>query len=397
MSNWKTIRLGDIIKTNQNTYSPKENWKFVNYLDTGNITMNRVQEIQYFVTDKDKLPSRARRKVKTNDIIYSTVRPNQLHYGIIKEQPENFLVSTGFVVIEIDNEEVIPDYIYYVLSQQKVVEHLHAIAEQSVSAYPSLKPSDIENLNILIPDLETQKRIVSILSVIDKKITLNEDINNNLQDQSQAIFHKIFVNTSNPQREICKAEEYFDITIGKTPPRKEPHWFTTGDLGIKWASITDMGNCEIYISNCSENLTLEAIEKFKIKIIPSGTVILSFKLTVGRVAITHGEMTTNEAIAHFRTDNPFINEYLYCYLKNFNYQTMGSTSSIANAVNSKIIKAMPFVIPSDEELNHFYSVVHPIFEKVLNNQLEIGVLEKLKAALLPRLLSGTLEVSGVEP
>ena len=119
MSNWKTIRLGDIIKTNQNTYSPKENWKFVNYLDTGNITMNRVQEIQYFVTDKDKLPSRARRKVKTNDIIYSTVRPNQLHYGIIKEQPDNFLVSTGFVVIEIDSEEVIPDYIYYVLSQQK--------------------------------------------------------------------------------------------------------------------------------------------------------------------------------------------------------------------------------------------------------------------------------------
>ena len=169
----------------------------------------------------------------------------------------------------------------------------------------------------MIPDLETQKRIVSILSVIDKKITLNEDINNNLQDQSQAIFHKIFVDTSNPQREICKAEEYFDITIGKTPPRKEPHWFTTGALGIKWASITDMGNCGIYISNCSENLTLEAIEKFKIKIIPSGTVILSFKLTVGRVAITHGEMTTNEAIAHFRTDNPFINEYLYCYLKKF--------------------------------------------------------------------------------
>ena len=109
-------------------------------------------------------------KVKTNDIIYSTVRPNQLHYGIIKEQPDNFLVSTGFVVIEIDSEEVIPDYIYYVLSQQNVVEHLHAIAEQSVSAYPSLKPSDIENLNILIPDLETQKRIVSILSVIDKKL-----------------------------------------------------------------------------------------------------------------------------------------------------------------------------------------------------------------------------------
>lgn len=62
MSDWKNIRLGDIIKTNQSMYSPKENWKFVNYLDTGNITENRVKEIQCFNTDIDKLPSRAKRK-----------------------------------------------------------------------------------------------------------------------------------------------------------------------------------------------------------------------------------------------------------------------------------------------------------------------------------------------
>ena len=180
MAEWQTVRLGNIVKTNQNTYSLKENWQFVNYLDTGNITMNKIDEIQSINTKIDKLPCRARRKVRNNSIIYSTVRPNQLHYGIIKEQPDNFLVSTGFAVIDVDEEKAIPDYIYYVLTQQNITEHLQTIAEQSVSAYPSLKPSDIENLEVLLADMDTQKKIIAILCTIDRKIKQNTAINNNL-------------------------------------------------------------------------------------------------------------------------------------------------------------------------------------------------------------------------
>lgn len=180
MAEWQTIRLGKIVLTNQSTYSPKEDWQFVNYLDTGNITMNQIDEIQYINTSMDKLPSRARRKVKLNSIIYSTVRPNQLHYGIIKKQPENFLVSTGFTVIDVDFEKAVPYYIYYALTQKEVTEHLQAIAEQSVSAYPSIKPSDIENLELLLPDRKTQEKIVAVLSSIDEKIKQNNEINNNL-------------------------------------------------------------------------------------------------------------------------------------------------------------------------------------------------------------------------
>ena len=180
MAEWNMVRLGTIVLINQNTYSPKEKWQFVNYLDTGNIIMNRIAEIQYINTSMDKLPSRARRKVKSNSIIYSTVRPNQLHYGIIKGQPKNFLVSTGFAVIDVNIEKALPDYIYYALTQKEITEHLQTIAEQSVSTYPSLKPSDIENLEVLLPDIDTQKAIVAILSVIDEKIRQNTQINNNL-------------------------------------------------------------------------------------------------------------------------------------------------------------------------------------------------------------------------
>lgn len=180
MLEWKLIRLGDICKINKNSYSPKDNWKFVNYLDTGSLTENKITELQYINTKTDKMPSRARRKVIKNSILYSTVRPNQLHYGIIKESVDNLLVSTGFTVIDVDTNKAIPEFIYYLLIQNNTTEQLQAIAEQSVSTYPSIKPSDIENLEFKLPNLIIQSKIVSILDTIDSKICQNEKINNNL-------------------------------------------------------------------------------------------------------------------------------------------------------------------------------------------------------------------------
>lgn len=211
-----------------------------------------------------------------------------------------------------------------------------------------------------------------------------------------ALYHEMFSNTANDKRLTCRADEYFDIAIGKTPPRKESQWFTKNASDITWVSISDMGSCGTYIYKSSEKLTQEAIEKFNIKTVPNNTVLLSFKLTVGRTAITHGEVVTNEAIAHFKTDKPQINEYLYCYLKNFNYQTMGSTSSIATAVNSKIIKSMSFIIPTVEEATSFHSLVGPMFKQILKNQLENDALVKTRETLLPRLMSGDLDVSTID-
>ena len=180
MEEWRRIRLGDACVTNTDSYSPKEEWDYVNYLDTGNITDNHIDSIQYIDVKNEKLPSRAKRKVKTNSILFSTVRPNQRHFGIIKHQPTHFLVSTGFTVIDVDVTVLDADYAYYVLSHKNVVDMLHAIAEQSTSTYPSIKPSDIEDLEINIPSVATQKKIAGLLRSIDEKIKQNKEINDNL-------------------------------------------------------------------------------------------------------------------------------------------------------------------------------------------------------------------------
>ena len=224
-------------------------------------------------------------------------------------------------------------------------------------------------------------------------------VNHHLEQMAQAIFKSWFVSFEPFGGEMPaawvtgKAEDFFEIAIGKTPPRKEPEWFTTNPQDVVWVSISDMGSCGMFISDSSEYLTAESVERFNVKIVPSGTVLLSFKLTVGRVAITDGEMTTNEAIAHFKQANNVTLEYLYCYLKAFDYQSLGNTSSIATAVNSKTIKAMPFVMPDEKVLADFHATTAPLFEQVRTKLAENARLAALRDALLPRLMSGEMSVA----
>src|SRR5690606_12200617 len=157
MSEWREIALGEVIETNKSSINREYPNSEILYLDTGSITCNRINGLQQF--ELSNAPSRAKRLVKDLDIIYSSVRPNQLHYGIIRNPENNLVVSTGFVVITCNQDEIAPYFLYHYLSQNSTTEFLHSIAEGSTSAYPSLKPSDIEALEILLPPLDEQKTI----------------------------------------------------------------------------------------------------------------------------------------------------------------------------------------------------------------------------------------------
>lgn len=332
--------------------------------------------------------------LKPNDIVFARTGASTGRNYFYDGTDGEFVYAGFLIKFSINPQKVNPKYVKYYCMSDAYKGWIHTFNTGSTRG--NINAQTLGGMPIPLPPRQQQDGIVELLSSLDKKIRKNTDINKNLEAQAQALYREMFVNTTNEQRRTCRAEEYFDIAIGKTPPRKEHQWFTTNPSDVTWVSISDMGSCSTYISRSSEQLTQEAIDKFNIKVVPSNTVLLSFKLTVGRIAITHREMTTNEAIAHFKTDKSFINEYLYCYLKDFNYQTMGSTSSIAIAVNSKIIKAMPFVIPADDEISRFHSVAGPMFEQILNNQLENDSLAEMRDTLLPRLMSGELDVSSLD-
>lgn len=284
------------------------------------------------------------------------------------------------------------DYLFYLLrhSIETIKKNTHG------SVFDTITRDTFESISVILPDLKTQQKVASILTAFDDKIELNAQINHNLEEQAKALYDQIWDNYDSGTWSSAKAEDLFDISIGKTPPRKESQWFSENDNDIVWVSIADMGQSGCFISNSSEYLTPDAVSRFNVKRVPAGAILLSFKLTVGRVAIAGCELTTNEAIAHFRMDDSSIREYLFFYLKQFNYQTMGSTSSIATAVNSKMVKAMRIDIPPKETLEMFHSTVSPMFGKIKQNQQETQKLTQLRDALLPKLMSGEIDVSEVE-
>ena len=322
-------------------------------------------------------------------------------------------VDTMFYSI-INKKLVFPKYLFYTLKT-------FDLASLNVgSAVPSLTTEVLNEVPITIPDLPTQTAIAEILSSLDDKIELNNKINLELEQLAQTLFKQWFIDFEFPNEngepykssggemveselgeipkgwEVKNLDEISNITIGRTPPRQEHHWFSENPNDVKWISIKDMGNCGTYISETSEYLTEEAVTKFKIPTIEKNTVIISFKLTVGRISITTERMLSNEAIAHINLINKELSpEFIYLYLKQFDFDSLGSTSSIATAVNSKSIKAIKIYKPSKDVLKLFQLQVEALFHQLFNNTFEKRELTNLRDTLLPKLISGELAVSSL--
>ena len=351
---------------------------------------------------EDHVKRLGRHKIEIGDILYSR-RGDVGRCAYTTENEYGWLCGTGCLRVTIDNQKADSKYVFYRLQMPETIGWVinHAVG----STMLNLNTSILSEVPLKLPSLEEQKSVVSILSSYDDLIENNQKQIKLLEEAAQRLYKEWFVDLRFPGYETtpiidgvpqgwekASADSFFEITIGKTPPRAESQWFTDMEYGIPWVSISDMGASSAFLYETAEGLTKEATKRHNVKIIPANTVLLSFKLTVGRVAITTTEMCTNEAIAHFRMADPVYREYVYCYLRDYHYDSLGSTSSISKAVNSKIIKAMPFVIPDYELVSAFSKIVSPIFDQIKNKQKACLELKQARDRLLPKLMSGELEV-----
>ena len=191
---WSTAKIGNISAMNESTITNNFDYEEIEYLDTSSAKEGKIIE-----TTMIKLidaPIRARRKLKENDILISTVRPNQKHYTFIKKCKDNMIASTGFVVISPKN--IVPRFLYYYLTNDKYTFFLSSIAESHTSTYPSFTPDIIENSIIPIPPLLEQKAIAKVLSDLDDKIELNNEMNKILEEIGQALFKRWFIDFEFP-------------------------------------------------------------------------------------------------------------------------------------------------------------------------------------------------------
>ena len=386
------MRLGDCCKTNLHTYSDKEKWSMIRYLDTGSITEGRIDEIQSLYPGVDKIPSRARRKASVGDILFSTVRPNQKHYGIIEAGTENLLVSTGFTVVTVDTTIADPYFIYYYLTQSSVIESLQAIAEQSTSTYPSIKPSDIEDIELDLPELETQKKIGSTLRMLDRKIALNEEINDNLQQQLFSLYENMA--TASPCLKEYTLSNLCDFQEGYVnPPQTHPEYF---DGEVKWLRAVDIN--ESFIIETSRTLTKAGFESAKKSalLFEPNTIAISKSGTIGRLGIIADYMCGNRAVINIAPHDTNMLAFIYCFLKSKQREFPDmAVGSVQKNLYVSLLEPLSVSIPDNESLTAFNAVGASILGMIHNNCVENTDLANLRDTILPKLMSGEIDVSSV--
>lgn len=417
MSEWKEYKLNDLVTKlgdglhGTPKYDPKGDYYFINgsNLLDGKISVNentkRVSKEEF---DKYK-------KELSDRTIFVSI--NGTLGNIATYNNEKVILGKSACYFNV-KDDVCKEFIKYIATDKSFQYYISEYATGSTIKNVPLKA--IRDYTLKLPDLPTQNAIAEILSSLDDKIELNNKINQELELLAQTLFKKWFIDFEFPNEngepyksydgemvdselgeipmgwKVKTLDDVSNITIGRTPPRQEYQWFSKDVNDVKWISIRDMGNCGTYIHSTSEYLTEEAVRHFNVPVINSNTVIISFKLTVGRISITTERMLSNEAIAHLNLkDSEIYPEFLYLFLKQFNFDSLGSTSSIATAVNSKAIKSLPFIYPSKEILSRFKEVLVPIFSRIHNLTFENKEIVSLRDEMLPKLITGELEINEI--
>ena len=389
---WKNVTVRQLCKMNQSSYTSKDHWEYVNYLDTGSITRNVIDGYEHIDLTKVKLPSRAKRKVAVGDIIYSTVRPNLCHYGMLGEIPENCLVSTGFAVIKTDEAEVNPLFLYYYLTLPEIVESLHSIGEQGQATYPAINPSDIEDLEISIPERIVQNKIVAILSDYDAAIANCRKQIVLLEEAAMRLYREWLGDVKGekvPLRDFIYFQEGPGIR----------NWQYVKLGGVRFINIRCINNGDVDVSSASMISYDEAFGKYKHFQLEEDDIVMSCSGTLGRTAVIrkdHLPLCLNTSVIRFRPkldDRDY--SYVYCYLNSDDFlqaqRTMANGAAQLN-FGPKHLNLIQMDLPKKEMRYSFNEQVLPMLgaKKEMYNQ--IRSLSEARDRLLPKLMKGEIEV-----
>jgi type I restriction enzyme, S subunit len=399
-------KIEELCEINSENISKSDDIKYIYYLDTSNLTRGTINEIQKLIVGKDKLPSRAKRKVKVNDILISTVRPNQRHYGIIRKEIENLIVSTGFAVLSPNLKKVNPEYLYWYLTQDSIVNYLQSIAETSTSAYPSIKPSVIGGLEIDLPKLEEQKAIANILSTLDEKIETNNQINEKLEEMAQALFKHWFVDFEFPNENgepykssggemveselgmipkgwnVVTLEKIAELIMGLSPKSS-----TYNEDGIGLPLLNGAADFD------KNNLRPSRFTSDPKRVSKKEDWLLCIRGTIGNLTFSDGDYALGRGVAAIRAKESMYREIIYFNLQKSIKELISLASgSVISGLSKQDINNLKIITPDKKILTVFHNLIHKIQQEQIDLKSQNKVLSKIRDILLPKLMSGEIRV-----
>ncbi len=401
-----TTHLGSVIEINPASISKHYPYDEIEYVDISSV------DTGYFSGSTRMLlveaPSRAKRLVEHGDTILATIRPNLRSFLFIKNPPVNVVVSTGFAVLH-PSHKIDARFLYYTVTDQKFTDYLTANAKGS--AYPAVDSETIARAEIFFPPLLIQQKITAILSAYDDLIENNLRRIKILEEMAQNLYREWFVRFRFPVHqkvkmvdsplgkvpegwEVRNLRKFGNIVLGKTPSKAVKEFFGSDMPFIK---LPDMHG-KIFCLETSESLSLTGVSSQPSKTVPPKSLCISCIGTPGVVCITTQPSQTNQQINTIIPNSATYVEFLYFALLGLKEKItqIGASGATMVNLNKEKFGSLEVISPTDDLFHGFHEYMNPFFDMICVLQTKNIFLHKMRNLLLPKLISGELDVSELD-
>ena len=390
MPKWEKMTVGDLCDTISDTYRGDD--KDVVLINTSDVLEGKV--LNHQVVENKNLKGQFKKTFKENDILYSEIRPANKRYAFVDfGDTNNYIASTKLMVLRPRKEVVRPRFLFSFLASKSVLEELQQLAETRSGTFPQITfSSELAPTPINVPDLETQDRIVGILDVIEEKISTNAEINKNLEQQAKAIFSNEFL-TLETLPDGWKQASLIDIADYLNGLAMQKYRPTVDETGIPVLKIKELrqGCCDDNSELCSPSIKSEYI-------IHDGDVIFSWSGSLLVDFWCGGICGLNQHLFKV-TSNKYYKWFYYAWTKHhldrFIAVAADKATTMGHIKRDELSKA-EVLIPNKADYKRIGALLQPIYDLIIANRIENKKLAETRDTLLPKLMSGEIDISEVD-
>lgn len=387
MEEWKEYRLGDICDTISDTY--KGNSPQVVLINTSDVLEGKC--LNHIPVPNKNLKGQFKKTFCNEDILYSEIRPANKRFAYIDFEPKDYIASTKLMVIR-SKEEVLPKYLYYILQSNQMLDKLQTLAETRSGTFPQITFSELAAQKIILPGLNSQKKIVQVLESINSKIELNRRINENLEQQAQALFNYYFIEHCEilGDYERGNLTEIANYTNGLPMQKFRPQ---DGENGIPVLKIKELGQGQTDNSSdiCSGNIA----DEYKVT---NGDIIFSWSGTLMIKVWCGGLCGLNQHLFKV-TSEKYPKWYYYFWTKfhlNKFIRIAQDKAVTMGHIRRKDLESSEVLIPKMDALTKIGNIINPIFNQIIEMKCENNNLAEIRDTLLPKLMSGELKILDID-
>ena len=359
--------------------------RITDIFDDGTLNLSELKSVDAPNSDKYLL--------KPNDIVFARTG-GSTGRNYFYDGSDGVFVYAGFLIkFSIDPEKVNPKYVKYYCRSKQYNDWVQSFNTGSTRG--NINAQTFGNMEIPLPERKQQDYLVSILEPIDEKIKNNKQVNDNLEQQAQSYFQELFVDNASPEWTTGTISDLGTVVGGSAPSKAKPEYYT--ESGIAWITPKDLSiNKSKFVSHGENDITELGLKNSSAVIMPEGTVLFSSRAPIGYIAIAAGEVTTNQGFKSVVPKPEIGTPFVYFFLKNTLPVIEGMASgSTFKEVSGSTMKNVPAVIPDAETLAKFSDFCAAIFAQQRTLEEQNQSLAKLRDSLLPKLMSGEIDVSAV--